>query len=163
MKYDYGFCGLIIESPTLKKIIDKIPDKIVYDNSNNDFGKEKNPHITLLYGFLPDANIQDVKDILSKYKILEFTLADLSLFYNEDYDVLKIGVESELLKEINSKMRDLPCEILHQEYKPHLTLAYLIKNPLNKKLERQFKKIKLKSNQIKFTDSEGNTTFFKLS
>jgi len=161
MKYDYGFCGLLIDNPTLKKIVDRIPEKIVYDEEG--FGKEYNAHITLLYGFLPDVKVEDIKKILEKYKTIEFTLKDLSLFYNEDFDVLKIGVESKILNEINKEMQKLSCVVLHPEYKAHITLAYLNKNDSNKKLERNLKNFNISSNKIKFTSADDNTTFFQLN
>lgn len=115
----------------LTEFIKNIPDDIVFELGNRNYGKERKPHITVLYGIKP-VEEQKAKELLSKIPSkLVATLGSTSLFENckgengEMFDVLKIDVESPHLAKVNEKLRkSVEYENSH-DYHPHLTLAYL--------------------------------------
>lgn len=115
------------EYPILEKIkeyIDSIPDDILY-TEEEDHGKEKWPHITMLYG-LKDDQFDDVKELLSDVDgKMKATLGKVTKFKNEKFDVLKISVESKDLSKINTLLKTLPNKNTYPTYIPHITLAYL--------------------------------------
>jgi 2'-5' RNA ligase len=59
---------------------------------------------------------------------MDIILEGKDCFFNKDYDVLKINVKSEKLKELNELTKsNLNYTSQYNDYKPHLTLAYLKK------------------------------------
>lgn len=53
------------------------------------------------------------------------TLGRLSLFQQPEHDVLKLDVESQGLERLNTELGKLPNVQTHDNYEPHLTIAYL--------------------------------------
>lgn len=141
----------------LKEFQNKICPCELYDEPG--FGLESSAHCTLLYG------IHSIKaqEVFSKIDLepIKYKLINLSLFTNNDYDVLKFGIQSSGLHKLNKQIRD-ECEYSNDypDYKPHLTIAYLLhgtgKNYINRKcnlLNKEFV-----SNTFIFSDPNGNKT-----
>jgi hypothetical protein len=104
--------------------INKIPDDVLF-NPDNEHGKEKWPHVTILYG-LENGLSDEAKKIVNGYgKKIKVKLGKISKFENEKFDVLKIDVDSEDLDKINEELKKLPNENSYPDYKPHVTLAYV--------------------------------------
>lgn len=90
-------------------------------------GKEDNPHVTVLYG-LHTGSAEEIKRFLSEEKSFEITLGKISKFRTSDeHDVLKIDIESESLKDMNKKLKELPYTSKYSTYRPHATIAYVKK------------------------------------
>jgi hypothetical protein len=88
-------------------------------------GIETEPHITVLYGL----HIQQAKSLTNKVNLrpISFKIKDFSLFENDKFDVLKLGIMSKDLHELNKEV----CENFeytnkYPDYKPHCTIAYLM-------------------------------------
>ncbi len=118
------------ERSSILNFISSIPEEHIYNDSTNDYGRETIPHITILYGILPQSE-QKAKQILSKIpKGLSATLGKISKFANGDkpYDVLKIEVSSPTLTKLHNFLRK-HCDNNWEwpSYNPHLTLAYVKK------------------------------------
>ncbi len=93
-------------------------------------GREKDSHVTIKYGFVDSSpkTIQQLRGLLANLGAIKVQLADsLSVFPDTgDGEVLKIGVSSAGLRELNSRLSHyFPCVDKHPVYKPHLTVAYL--------------------------------------
>lgn len=99
-------------------------------------GREDRPHITVKYGFKNSdlETISNLRAMLIRNGPITVTLEkELSLFgegygkwNNEDGDVLKVGIFSPELHQLNAIISaSFPCEDKYPEYKPHMTLAYL--------------------------------------
>lgn len=123
--HKYGCLMLEFDFPE----IDQIHDKINKNDLAKD-GLETEPHITLLYG-LHDAEIKD-KDVLESVKgfnIPKLKLHNISLFENDEFDVLKFDVDSleegKTLHKINAKLKKFPYTTDFEDYHPHATIAYL--------------------------------------
>lgn len=142
----------------LKEIQSNIDEGDLYDEEG--FGMETDPHITVLYGIHEqDPNI--VKDLIELTSV-EYYLDKLSLFENEDFDVLKCSVKSKDLIKLNKQVREiLEYTNDYDDYIPHLTIAYLKpgkgKIYTDKSIDRSFK-----SNKFTFSDKDSNKTVFKI-
>lgn len=127
-----GFSSVHIQLPTtLANTIllwgnKNIPEKEIFVDTSNDFyGREQDPHITILYG-LHTNNESHCCDLIKNQKKFEVVLKEMFLFRRKDFNVLAIRVESNILYELNRKLKKLPHTNRHQ-YIPHITIAYLAK------------------------------------
>lgn len=129
-------------------------------------GFSDQPHITLLYGFLPEeVNHQDVQKVLPSCRSFRCELNGMSLFENEDCDVLKydITLTKELRRWNGILSRKFPCVIEHPEYIPHMTIAYLKSGTGSKYLRYKPKDESyiLIPHQYRFSYSTGNEAIFQ--
>jgi hypothetical protein len=109
---------------------DKVPETSVYIDPNDPtFGREDDPHITVLYG-LHSSDPRPLKKLLSREKSFEITLGKMSLFTRSDnFDVLKIDVSGNELHRIHKLFGDnLKVTETYPKYIPHVTIAYLKKS-----------------------------------
>ena len=126
--YDYASTQVNLPGDIAKRVMDwgkeNIPEEEISDTDGTQ-GREDNPHITVLYGIVDDAP-QQVIDLLQGKPQATATLGKVSLFENDDYDVVKISVESEDLAEFQKLIWDgVEHESDYPEYKPHVTIAYV--------------------------------------
>lgn len=157
--YDYSCLMLDLNIKDWDKLLDKIDDSLVYNNESNEYGKETEPHVTILYGLHQGKEIlNQLRDICSHCKSpIEIKVNRISIFETEDFDVLKFDVESEILTKLNKiiatsfeNTNDYPG------YLPHITISYLKKGTVKKDLLLELNDYILKSN--KFTFSLAKTT-----
>lgn len=129
MVYDYN-C-LMVETPipgweSWSRIIN--PADVYTDpNSNRRFGLETEPHVTILYGIHKEISLKKLRK-LNLYPVsdLYIEITGISLFQNDEYDVLKFDIESHQLREINKEIKKkFPYTTEFEVYKPHLTIGYL--------------------------------------
>jgi 2'-5' RNA ligase len=109
------------------KIQLRIPEEALFQ----EYGREVNPHVTILYGLRNDVTVAQIRDVLKNFELLKtIEVFGCSLFdSSSSYDVLKMDVVGpKTLWDINSllKIFPLPGETF-PDYKPHVTLAYLKK------------------------------------
>lgn len=126
--YDYGCVMGFFDFDTkdLYKNYFTIDEDDIYNNEENEYGLEIEPHVTLLYGLHEDVNEDLVIDILKLFKTIDVTFENISLFENEKYDVLKFDVDTETLATINTLLKDtFDHTETFPDYHPHVTLAYL--------------------------------------
>lgn len=115
-----------LEPDLTNSILSQIKDDCIY-NDEPGFGKEKDVHITVLYGVVNDTDFFRLKSICENFEPFEITLGDISTFSSEKYDVLKIEVISDKLVELHNKFKVVDNVWTHPEYNPHITLAYVKK------------------------------------
>ena len=110
----------------LKKLQHQIPDESLYV-AEPGFGRENSPHITLLYGLHDENDFFTIRRILQQFKNIPVKLMKISKFTADNYDVIKIDVESDVCHEIYSKIKE-ECENTqtYDSYHPHVTLAYVL-------------------------------------
>ena len=131
-KHSYGCVMLGFTYPDMNEIHEMIKPDDVYteedDEGNKKKGLEKEPHVTLLYGLHSDEiNDSDIKNVCFEYEFDTMKLKDVSIFENDDFDVLKFDVEGNSLNECNSRLSEFPFTTDFPEYHPHATIAYLTK------------------------------------
>ena len=116
------------------EFIKKIPNECVYEEVGENYGKEANPHVTVMYGLSPIEETR-VKELLNKVpKKIVAELGKISKFSNTDtpYDVLKIEVKSPHLNKIHEMIRkNFDNNYKWPQYNPHVTLAYVKKGTCN--------------------------------
>jgi 2'-5' RNA ligase len=88
----------------------------------------------------------------------EVKLTNVSIFDNDDYDVLKIEVESDALNKLNQAISDnLDCTDTHPTYNPHVTVAYLKKGRGKKYTDsKDFEDATFTFNELHFKDAKEN-------
>lgn len=121
-------CAMVyFDFPDMKEIHKMIEKDDIY--KPKDYGLEKEPHCTLLYGFDTNVKAEAVLDTINQFKIPKLILTKASLFEN-DYDVLKFDVKdvNKSLHNINKKLsKSFPYSSDYPNYHPHCTIAYLKK------------------------------------
>ncbi len=113
LKYDQS------EWDKLQDLIDK--DDLYEPEGETGYGKEKEPHVTILYGLHTDIPDEDIENEINKIKTPKLSLGKLSSFTNPKFDVLKFDVESSDLHKYNKIFRKLPHTNDYPDYHPHCT------------------------------------------
>ena len=161
--YSYGCLMLDVPFKGWDALTDKIDEDDVYDTDDGQFGKEDEPHITVLYGLHDNVSSDDVKSLLYDVTDIEFEITGVSLFEADLYDVVKFDIESDKLRELNDTVKSLPHTSTHPTYHPHLTLSY-VKSGRGKKYIQEFKKpIKMKSDTFIFSESSGEKSIWEMN
>jgi len=133
--YSYSSTQVQLPQALAKAVTDYsagIPEPNLYlgdDNGDKDayngFGREDDIHVTVKYG-LHTSDVEKVRKVLEKEKPVEVTLGKISLFKSDDYEVVKIDVDSPGLHTLNKRIsEDLKCTDTYPVYKPHVTIAYV--------------------------------------
>lgn len=128
--YEYGCLMVYLTIPNWDRIISNIDPNHLYNPENERYGKETEPHCTILYGIHSDVSDEEIISMFSNLEVSDFDVEvdGIDCFYNKDYDVLKLNVRSDKLNQLNGLAKELPHTSDYPDYKPHITLAYLIKN-----------------------------------
>lgn len=98
------------------------PEDLYEDEA--DGGIETEPHVTVKYGLtIEDFGL--IKECLDEAKGGKVYLGKSSIFEKDEYDVVKIDVESETLDKLHEKLNKLPHNDKYMDYHPHATIAYV--------------------------------------
>ena len=140
---DVGWAGVAVRGSLRDKVLELVnsidaDDLFASDKANDGAdGRELDPHVTLLYG-LHAKDSDPIEDAIADHTVCYVKLGDLSLFKQDDCDVLKFEIESgECLHELHNCLKELPNSETYPEYKPHVTVAYLKKGCGEKYLEKE--------------------------
>lgn len=162
-KHNYSWVFLNLPEDIQKQIISfgkEIEKEDLYDKEGDD-GLELDPHITVKYGLLTE-DYKDAKDRIDNEKGGTVYLGKSSIFENEDFDVVKIDVESKDLERLHNKLNALQHEDKHPDFHAHATIAY-VKSGKGKKYVNKFNlDKKFKFNEVFFGDKEENHKKIKL-
>ena len=134
-----------------------IPDSEVFvDPEDVTKGREKEPHVTVLYGITENDHIAPAKALEGAGPIT-FTLGKTKVFEQENYDVLVAEVKSDALPAANKALRDsVEYENDFPDYKPHVTIAYLKKGEGSKYVGRNdLSGITVSSSEVEFSAASG--------
>ncbi len=124
----FDFCSTQVNLADVADIVSYAVKNIKLGDLH-EYGIEREPHVTVLYGIESEAYLPALKKVCSKIKPFSIKLGSVSLFETDpSFDVLKIDIISPELHKLNSLFKsnskfhsDFP------DYHPHLTLAYLKK------------------------------------
>lgn len=163
---DYGCLMLYTDIPNWKDKISIINPEDVYEK-DNDYGYEKTPHVTILYG-LHDDEI-DKKELYEKIEELidpiTVTIDTIGYFANDDnseYDVVKFDVPvTKELKEYRKEFMKYPNTQTFSGYHPHLTIAYVKKGEA-KKYAQKVKPFKVTFKQAVYSNPNSRKKYFDL-
>ncbi len=139
------------------ELLDMIEAEDLYDPADETgFGKEKEPHITILYGLHNDIEDKELEEEINKIKEPEIKLGKISSFTNDKFDVLKFDVESKDLESYNKKLREFPYTSAYDKYHPHCTIAYVKKDMAKKYIDKLNKMDEIEVTPEKIVYSKAN-------
>ena len=129
----YDFSSTQIDVP--EKLADNIiswgekaidDSEIFVSETDPSFGRENEMHVTVLYGIHSEHSTK-AKKSLKGVSPVKVKLGKVSAFTNpEKFDVVIIEVISKDLEKLNRKLRnELPFTNKYDEYRPHVTIAYV--------------------------------------
>lgn len=141
---EYAFLMVDYETPSIiKDLQKKIPSRELYtEEDNEDYGLEKQSHVTLVPCLDNDIDIDKLKSYLKPIKEYDIVLTDISKFECEKFDVLKCAVKSKALKDTNKEIVDkFETHSEYKDYNPHMTIAYMKKGMADKYLKKILDKL----------------------
>lgn len=162
MEDRYAFLMVRYDTPNAVKMIQNgLRKEDLYNPEKDDgfeYGIESDTHVTIAACLDNDIDLDELKKLLSPLSNYRATLDGLSLFENEDFDVLKCDVKCDELVKTNKKV--LSRFESHSEYKdyhPHLTLAYIKKGKGKEYISNGLcKDVKVKPTGFRFSWWEGD-------
>lgn len=160
--YSKDCAMLLAETPLFKQYQDLIPEEDLYTEGDK-YGKENEQHITILYGLLPGQYSSDqVKEILDRWTEVNYQITGVSIFENNDYDVVKLTIASDDLSKLNAAFKELPNENDYPDYIPHMTLAY-VKKGFGGKHKQEFDPVSEVGFKVKLSHANGEPEIFDLT
>lgn len=131
---DTGKLGCVMIDTEELIISDVIKEEDYYYSAEHDYVSgnvsEDVPHMTLLYGLLrsgPELQVH-IHSVLSGWQLPSIRIKDVGFFYGENSDFISIIAHVEVtdeLREGHARLSLLPHINTFDEYKPHITLAYV--------------------------------------
>ena len=120
-------------------------------------GRELSPHITVKYGFPSHIQLEDVRSIAQLFQPFKVKFGQISLFENDDFDVVKVEVDSQELRRLNNLLSFLPNSDEHVEFNPHLTIAYVLSGLgwLFCNMRNELLNVEYEVREIVFSDEDG--------
>lgn len=133
-----------------------IPADCVY-KPGSQYGRTTDMHITVKYG-LHTTDAEQIKNKIKGFGQFEVTLGEITRFAkpDKDYDVVKLEVESDKLKELYKLLGELENSDEWPEFRPHITFAY-IENGTCRELSgnTDFKNQKINVDRVVFSPKDG--------
>lgn len=160
-KHDFGCVMLYFDFHGIEVFHNILEIGDIYTKDNH--GLETKAHITLLYGFNEEVNPNEVIDVVKKYEYIHVKLDNVSLFQNEEYDVLKLDANLNILQDVHNELRKFPHTDVYSTYHPHMTIAYLKPGTGNKYIDKlKWVKLLMNPNEIVYSKSNGELTKIKI-
>jgi 2'-5' RNA ligase len=165
--YEYGAVMLYLKPP--KKFWDMIQSTIgdddLYTGKDNEgrYGREDEPHVTVLYGLHADIKDDDIEEKIKNMSAPEIKLQKVSPFENDDFDVVKFDVEGDGLFDMNKDFVKLPHTSDYPDYHPHATIAY-VKKGKGKELSKDLSDddaITLTPDKVVYSKADGTKKEYK--
>jgi hypothetical protein len=160
---EYGCIMLTADIPNWKEKLSIIDKKDLYVK-DGDYGFEKEPHVTILYGLHDEEIDRDhIYDEIERLRPITVKINNISIFENEEYDVVKFDVP--LTKELRAYRKYFkmlfPNTQTFKDYHPHITIAY-VKKGEGKKYVQKVKTFETTFNESVYSGPDGKKKKFKL-
>ena len=166
--YEYGCVMAYLNVP--KEWWDKIQDQIDEDDimkgeeeDKDRYGREYEQHVTILYGIHSDVPDEEVEERIDKLEAPTVRLNKIGIFENEDFDVVKLDVESKDLTAANKMFKELDHTSQYPDYHAHVTIAY-VKAGTGKKYVRELsddESLSIKADKIVYSKPDGTKKEYK--
>jgi hypothetical protein len=139
-KLEYNCLMLKFEMPNWSDFVSNLIDaNDVYNNDENSYGLEYEPHVTLLFGIHDYVGSDIFKNILVPIRHIKCKAPKISIFENKDFDVVKFDIDGNYLHKINHDLRsNVDYTTSYPEYHPHMTIGY-VKPGTGKKYKKRLK------------------------
>lgn len=165
--HDFSSTQVNLPAAAAKKIMDfgrKIPESEIYtDPKDPSLGREDEPHITVKYGLHTNEEAQ-VREALKDVAPFKAVMGETSIFESDDFDVVKVDINSPELHKINKVIADsLDVTDTHPDYVPHATVAY-VKKGRGKKYagDKAMEGTEIDFDSIMFSNKKGEDIEIKL-
>ena len=165
--YDYGCIMAYPDKNAASKIFEFgksiISEKILYveEHSSDSYGREKDIHTTIKYGLVKSYTEEQIRKLLRQVTPFNIQLRGLSIFENDNFDVVKFDVDSSELQKLNEIFNKLPNHDEYPNYHPHITLAYVKKGSGKQFIKNNNKHAKIPIKTIVYSD-RGNKLYINL-
>ena len=158
-KHEFGCVMIDLDIPTWKDIINSIDSDDLYVKEGEEYGLESIPHITGLFGLLPEVKDKDIEKVINEFKDKDFDIETdgIGKFSSDEFDVLKFNIKNnKILNEFNKALSKFPYKSDFDTYIPHCTIAYLKPGKSKKYIDKNnnLKDIKIKQFVYSKTDGE---------
>lgn len=129
------------------------------------YGKENEPHVTILFGLHDDIPDEDVEKVMKNIVKPVIKFFDISLFKNKKFEVIKFDVESPNLHRLNKRFKEFPHTESFPKYHPHCTIAYVKPDKGDKYVKelKQFISIKVDASESVYSKADGDKKVHKFS
>lgn len=124
---------LMLSTPMMEEIVNRMHDdleRILLDHGykrDEDFEFDKYIHITVAFGININTDINLIKEIV-RNRPSYFQITELSLFENDNFDIIKFDIMSSDLRILNHIIKSkMEVKSTFYNYHPHLTVAYVPK------------------------------------
>jgi len=163
--YRYGCVMVYLDIPNWNEITSFIEKEDLYKPEDRKYGIQNNPHVTILYGLHSDVKDEDVINIFENIKSndIKIKVDKIDSFNNEEFEVIKMNVESKKLVDLNKELTKLPHTTDYPDYKPHITLAYLLPGRAQKYIQNNYNHTFENIKKIIYSKSNGEKIEIKLS
>ena len=164
INYSYNCLMLKYNFPNWIEFIKKlIHPNDIFNTDLNEFGYEQESHITVLYGIMSNVSIDEIKKYLYPLNSYRTVLTGISIFENQDFDVVKFDIECNILHQINAKL----CSKIeytndYPEYIPHMTIAYTLPGHGNKYTKKLSTPYILYPDQFIYSTVDGKKNYFSI-
>jgi predicted double-glycine peptidase len=162
--HDYSSTQLEIENQDLLYRILELGEAVSAQDLAEK-GREEDPHITVLYG-LHTRFPEEIRDCIQGFGPIRATFGRLSLFTQEEAEVLKIEVISSDLHRLHQCLALLEHTDSYSEYSPHLTIAYLVHGRGEHYLslnQEGIEGVEVLFDRLTFSNPEGERTVISLA
>lgn len=141
---EYAFLMVNYKMPEFIKALQKKikKEELYIDEDNDDYGLEKESHVTLVPCLDNDVDLDKLKTYLKDISEYDIVITNISKFECDNFDVLKCAVKSENLKKTNKEIKkDFKTHSEYDKYEPHLTIAYMKHGMADKYLTNNLPKL----------------------
>lgn len=162
-KYEFGCIMVLlpINKNNWQNVLNIIdPDDL--HGVDGDYGRELEPHVTIIFGLHDNIPDEEVERIMDQVKIGEISLVNISSFESSGHDVLKFDVNCPDLHNIHTVLANLPNSDSFTTYHPHATIAYLKQGTAKKYNTQLDKPLTIQPKQIKYSKPDGTVKIYNI-
>tara|TARA_R110000772_G_scaffold43995_8_gene101298 strand:+ start:5652 stop:7304 length:1653 start_codon:yes stop_codon:yes gene_type:complete len=148
-------------SSVFEEVQELVSDEDIYSNGNEypKGGREKEPHVTVLFGLHSEVSDETIESIIDTWKQPEISFKNISIFEDNNgkgYDVVKFDIDNEDLNEMNKQLTELPHTTDYPDYHPHITIAFVTAGKGEKYIQTLDTPIKMNPSKIVYKKADGS-------
>lgn len=167
-KNEYG-CVMVYFDYNQKdwdKLQNIINEEDLYDPKEDpSFGRENNPHATILFGLHSDIEDEKIIEKIKELKEPKINVGEISFFDGKDCDVIKFDLKSDDLVKANKVFTKFPHTTDFPDYHPHTTIAYVKKGKADKYIKKLngVKPINFSVSKFVYSKTDGSKKYVKIN